>query len=95
MSRNRALMSPRINDGPWRVFVQLPELPNGPWPEFVWPAGSAIPTPAERREALAGLGYQPAAGAEWEWMEMDLNPDSQWAVRLLAAIDVDPAGGDR
>lgn len=76
----------------WYVFVH----PTGPWPdrcpEYRWGDGEPIPTPAQRRTGLTALGYQPAAGAGWEWTEVNPDPEGDLPVALLAAIDVHPLG---
>ncbi|MFI1091935.1 DUF6303 family protein [Streptomyces sp. NPDC020917] len=81
----------------WYLFVH----PAGPWPaqcpEYRWDDGADIPTPAQRRDALAELGYQPAPGAEWEWAELFPDPDSPRCgpVALIAGIDVRHMGGEQ
>lgn len=78
----------------WYLFVH----PVGPWPtqcpEYRWGDGDDIPTPVQRRTALAAIGYEPAAGGEWEWTEINPEQDDL-PVALLAAIDVRPIGGDQ
>jgi hypothetical protein len=67
------------------------------WPEYPWPDTAAVPTPAQRSAALAELGYRPAPGAEWEWTEgaPEATPTRQvTAVTLLAAVTVQPIGGE-
>ncbi|WP_225846968.1 DUF6303 family protein [Streptomyces sp. HPF1205] len=95
MSTDRALMPYR--GGRWLLFVVLLGVPLSQYPEHQWPEGTPIPTPAQRREALAALGYQAAPGAEWEWAEMSSDPDTRDAgpVELFAAIDVQPIGGEQ
>ncbi|MFJ1650047.1 DUF6303 family protein [Streptomyces sp. NPDC088337] len=75
------------------------------WPSYAWPVSRRhqIPTPAERTEALASLGYAPAPDNDWEWTE-DETPNYHGhptAVSLLASINIVPlkqapaaAGGD-
>jgi hypothetical protein len=48
-----------------------------------------VPTGADRREALAALGYEVAPGAEWAWIEDSKQPDDDSTpVVLIAAVDV-------
>lgn len=75
--------------GRWRLYVAL--YGETWWPEHDFPQGAAIPTPPERSRALAVLGYAPAAGAEWEWIEDSEDPgDQASAVYLIAATTVEP-----
>jgi hypothetical protein len=63
---------------PRRAHWQLYVVTHGTtaWPTHDWPAAHrhSIPTQADRTAALAQLGYQPAPGAEWEWLESE-TPD--------------------
>ena len=56
-----------------------------------------MPTGAERRAALAALGYEVAPGAVWSWTEDSRDPeDDSTSVLLIAAGTVRPlAGGAR
>ncbi|SEG64410.1 hypothetical protein SAMN05216223_107257 [Actinacidiphila yanglinensis] len=93
MSADRALISHR--DYHWSLIVVLLGIPASQYPEFEWADRAAIPTPAQRRDALTAIGYQAAPGKEWEWTEMYPDPDAPPApVELIAAIDVHPAGGE-
>jgi hypothetical protein len=96
MSTFRALLHPQILSGPWQLFVVL-DGPAATWPEHVWPDDHPTPTPAARLAALAGLGYRPVPGAEWEWTENapEAIPVREVrTVRLLAAVTVEPIGGE-
>lgn len=62
-----------------------------PWPEHVF-GTPEIPTLTARTEALALLGYEPVACAQWEWSEDSTPPDRP--VDLLASLKVrEHAGG--
>jgi hypothetical protein len=90
-SEYRARMALRPTDGCWHLYVQHKRTPRRDRRQtFVWPLDSPIPTPAQRWEELARLGFRPAPGAQWEWMEMDREHDATDSVWLLAAIDVTP-----
>jgi hypothetical protein len=95
MKTFRALMSPQPTDGRWRLFVVLSNAAGLPWPEFVWSACSPVPSPAQRRDALARLGYEPVPGVEWQWQEADPAPDSVAVVKLIASLDVHLTGGEQ
>ncbi|GAA2929354.1 DUF6303 family protein [Streptomyces enissocaesilis] len=78
----------------WKLYV--PTLgPVSTWPTYRWEGQHrrhVIPSPAEREQALAELGYQVAPGAEWRWIE-DEGPDYHGhapQVLLIGAIDVTP-----
>ncbi|KOY56331.1 DUF6303 family protein [Streptomyces sp. XY332] len=73
--------------GEWEIYV-VTDGPTLGWPACDFRRTQPIPTLAERTAALADLGYEAAAGAVWEWMEMD-NGDTG-DVALLAAFDVHP-----
>lgn len=53
----------------WGLFLVVVDSTS--WPTHDWPVARRhhIPTRAERNEALAQFGYQPAPDAEWEWAE--------------------------
>ncbi|MFF4136207.1 DUF6303 family protein [Streptomyces mirabilis] len=75
--------------GPWRLYVVL--LGASDWPTFRWERSTPVPTPAERRAALAALGYEVAPAAEWSWTEDTRDPDDDSTPTLLiAAVDVHP-----
>ncbi|MEU2745581.1 DUF6303 family protein [Streptomyces collinus] len=72
--------------GPWRLYVVL--YGESEWPTVHFESGS-VPTGAERREALAALGYEVAPGAEWAWIEDSQKPDDDSTpVVLIAAVAV-------
>lgn len=84
----------------WELYVVVYNT-TATWPSFQWPVSKrhTIPTPAERVEALARLGYQPAPGAEWEWQESETPAyhDHPSAVSMLGTIRIVPLdqdGGD-
>ncbi|MFF6957394.1 DUF6303 family protein [Streptomyces sp. NPDC008317] len=80
-------------DGRWHLFVASAGSLLSNNAVFIWPQGSPVPTPAARREALADLGYQGAAGAEWEWCEAYPAPDHDTTnVELIASLTVQPTG---
>ncbi|MFF3553449.1 DUF6303 family protein [Streptomyces tsukubensis] len=82
--------------GRWRVYVAQLGLVSE-WPGYDWPAGRSMPVPsvAERRRVLAGLGFETVPGGRWEWCEDSTDPDDdRTAVILIAAVDVRPAAGD-
>ncbi|MYV64419.1 hypothetical protein GT043_00235 [Streptomyces sp. SID2131] len=76
----------------WRLYVVLlgsPVLPQHEWPTS---RRNTVPTPDERTQALASLGYRLAPTSEWTWTE-DETPDYHGhppAVSLLASATVTP-----
>jgi len=79
--------------GPWRLYVVL--YGESEWPTFRWERTGPVPTVAERRAALAGLGYEVAPDAEWAWTEDSRDPgDDSTPVLLIAAVDVREQEGD-
>lgn len=71
----------------WRLYVVV--YGETEWPTYRWKACGPVPTVAERREALAALGYEVAPGAVWSWTEDSRDPDDDTtAVLLIAAVDV-------
>jgi hypothetical protein len=73
----------------WRLYVVLYGVPD--WPTFRWERSGPVPTVAERRRALAGLGYEVAPGAVWSWTEDSRDPDDDSTpVLLIAAVTVRP-----
>ncbi|WP_327414418.1 DUF6303 family protein [Streptomyces sp. NBC_01233] len=79
--------------GEWEVYVVTNGTPSQDWPEHDFGRSTPVPTLAERAAALAGLGYEGADGAEWEWQEF--HGDATDRVRLLAALDVRPIEDSR
>ncbi|MFD0209286.1 DUF6303 family protein [Streptomyces hirsutus] len=79
--------------GPWRLYVVL--YGESQWPTVRWERSGPVPTGAERRAALAGLGYEVAPGAAWSWTEDSRDPDDDSTpVLLIAAVTVrDRQGG--
>lgn len=77
--------------GDWEVYVVSSAVPSLKWPEHDFGRGAPVPTLAERIEALAGLGYEPADGTTWQWQELVSGTTAR--VRLLATLDVRPIGG--
>ncbi|MEU8730643.1 DUF6303 family protein [Streptomyces tendae] len=72
--------------GPWRLYVVV--YGESEWPS-VWWEPSAVPTGAQRREALASLGYEVVPGAAWSWIEDSKEyGDDRTPVVLIAAVDV-------
>ncbi|MFH8416088.1 DUF6303 family protein [Streptomyces collinus] len=72
--------------GQWRLYVVL--YGESEWPTVRWES-APVPTGAQRREALASLGYEVAPGAEWTWIEDTQKPfDDSTPVILIAAVDV-------
>ncbi|MGX5214778.1 DUF6303 family protein [Streptomyces violaceus] len=72
--------------GPWRLYVVL--YGESEWPTVRFESGP-VPTGADRREALAALGYEVAPGSEWAWIEDSKQPDDDSTpVVLIAAVDV-------
>ncbi|OBQ49131.1 hypothetical protein A4U61_29610 [Streptomyces sp. H-KF8] len=72
--------------GPWRLYVVL--YGESEWPTVRWESGP-VPTGAQRREALAYLGYEVAPGAAWSWIEdSKKHDDDSTPVVLIAAVDV-------
>lgn len=70
------------------------------WPHHKWPASRRhqVPTPAERTEALAKLGYTPAPGAEWEWQESETpgyhgHPSAVSFFGTISIVPLDQAQG--
>jgi hypothetical protein len=71
----------------WRLYVVLYGVPD--WPTFRWERTGPVPTVAERRRALASLGYEVAPGAVWSWTEDSRDPDDDGTpVVLIAAVTV-------
>ncbi|MGW4250770.1 DUF6303 family protein [Streptomyces californicus] len=78
--------------GPWHLYVVL--YGENQWPTVRWERTGPVPTVAERRRALASLGYQVAPGAAWSWTEDSRDPDDDSTpVLLIAAVAV--RGRDR
>ncbi|PJM93550.1 DUF6303 family protein [Streptomyces sp. CB01373] len=91
----RTLTAQMSSDGgrPWRLYVVL--LGETEWPTFQWERSAPAPTIAERRTALARLGYEMAPGAEWSWIEdSKVYSDDSTPVVLIAAVDVREQEGD-
>ncbi|GHB22767.1 MULTISPECIES: DUF6303 family protein [Streptomyces phaeochromogenes group] len=87
-----AVLSVQSATGKWRLFVGLLNT-TASWPEHVFTAPE-IPTPTARTAALALLGYEPVAGAQWEWSEDTAAPDGP--ADLLASLTVrEQTGGAR
>lgn len=73
--------------GPWRLYVVL--YGETEWPTVRWERSGPVPTMAERRRALASLGYEVAPGAQWSWTEDSRDPDDDATpVLLIAAVAV-------
>ncbi|MGW5205677.1 DUF6303 family protein [Streptomyces griseoincarnatus] len=73
--------------GAWRLYVVL--YGETEWPTFQWDRSAPVPTGAERRAALAALGYEVAPGAGWSWTEDSRDPDDDsTSVLLIAAVAV-------
>ncbi|WP_437030413.1 DUF6303 family protein [Streptomyces sp. enrichment culture] len=71
----------------WHLYVVL--YGETEWPTFQWERTARVPTGAERRAALASLGYEVAPGAVWSWTEDSRNHgDDSTPVVLIAAIAV-------
>ncbi|WP_281155670.1 DUF6303 family protein [Streptomyces sp. HYC2] len=90
----RTLTAQMSSDGgPWRLYVVL--LGEIEWPTFQWERSAPVPTIAERRAVLAGLGYEVAPGAQWSWIEDSrIYEDDSSPVVLIAAVDVREQEGD-
>ncbi|MEU1407543.1 DUF6303 family protein [Streptomyces sp. NPDC005728] len=83
----RALLSQ--GQAGWRLYVMVRGA-GVPWPEHGFGPGEQVPTFTERAEALTGLGFVQAPGAEWEWTEFSADPDDPASpVWLLASTWVD------
>ncbi|CAM5545125.1 DUF6303 family protein [Streptomyces griseomycini] len=73
----------------WRLYVVLYGEPD--WPTVRWERTGPVPTVAERRAALAALGYEVAPGAAWSWTEDSRDPNNDSTpVLLIAAVTVRP-----
>ncbi|MEU0830493.1 DUF6303 family protein [Streptomyces sp. NPDC005969] len=72
--------------GTWELYVLI-DAPSLEWPEHEFGRVAPMPTPEERAEALAALGYAVVDGAEWEWRETRPTPT---ASHLFASIPVRP-----
>ena len=60
----RTLTAQMSNTGrAWHLYVVL--YGETEWPTFRWDRTAPVPTGAERRAALASLGYEVAPGAVW------------------------------
>lgn len=84
----KTLTAQMSSDGSvWRLYVVLYEVPD--WPTFRWERSGLVPTGAERRAALAALGYEVAPDAAWSWTEDSRDPDDDSTpVVLIAAVAV-------
>ncbi|WP_086736767.1 DUF6303 family protein [Streptomyces glaucescens] len=84
----KTLTAQMSSDGSaWRLYVVL--YGETEWPAFRWERTRPVPTGAERRAALAALGYEVAPGAAWSWIEDSRKPeDDSTPVVLIAAVDV-------
>ena len=84
----KTLTAQMSSDGSaWRLYVVLYGVPD--WPTFRWERSGPVPTGAERRAALAALGYEVAPGAVWSWTEDSRDPDDDSTpVVLIAAVAV-------
>ncbi|MFD3628479.1 DUF6303 family protein [Streptomyces sp. NPDC058698] len=84
----RTLTAQMSSDGrAWRLYVVA--YGETEWPTFRWERTGPVPTVAERRCALAALGYEVAPGAVWSWTEDSRDPDDDSTpVVLIAAVDV-------
>lgn len=84
----RTLTAQMSSDGSaWRLYVVL--YGETEWPTFRWERTGPVPTGAERRAALAALGYEVAPGAVWSWTEDSRDHgDDSTPVVLIAAIAV-------
>ncbi|MEU2990877.1 DUF6303 family protein [Streptomyces griseoincarnatus] len=84
----RTLTAQMSSDGrAWRLYVVV--YGETQWPTFRWEPTAPVPTVAERRTALATLGYEVAPGAVWSWTEDSRDPDDDSTpVLLIAAVDV-------
>ncbi|MGW0600648.1 DUF6303 family protein [Streptomyces sp. NPDC002776] len=81
-----------VRDGRWRLYVALLNTTE-PWPECAF-SGDTVPTFTDRGDALSVLGFEPAAGAEWTWIEDSVTPDDPASpVVLIAAIRVRSRAG--
>ncbi|MFJ1913181.1 DUF6303 family protein [Streptomyces sp. NPDC088147] len=77
------------NGGRWHAFVVLLPGSVSLWPEHDWYRDAPVPTLTERTQVLAALGYEIAAGAEWEWTESsDVYDDPSSPVLLIATVTV-------
>ncbi|MET9293829.1 DUF6303 family protein [Streptomyces sp. NPDC003077] len=80
----------------WRLFVAHLSNPAEAWPEHAWGHDTAVPTPPEREQALARLGYEVAPDDEWTWVEYSQVPGNPHSpVRLVAGIAVRPLAAAR
>lgn len=71
----------------WRLYVVV--YGETEWPTYRWERSGPVPTVAERRRALAALGYEVAPGAVWSWTEDSRDPgDDSTPVVLIAAVSV-------
>ncbi|MET9916236.1 DUF6303 family protein [Streptomyces sp. NPDC006435] len=71
--------------GTWELYVLVSA---DEWAKYEFRRLVPLPSPEERAEALAGLGYEAVDGAEWEWRELS----APTGPRLFAAIQVRPTG---
>ncbi|MFF7608825.1 DUF6303 family protein [Streptomyces parvulus] len=72
--------------GPWRLYVVV--YGESEWPTAQFESGP-VPTPTDRRDALAYMGYEVAPGAEWSWIEDSKEYDDESTpVVLIAAVNV-------
>ncbi|CAM5287875.1 DUF6303 family protein [Streptomyces griseomycini] len=84
----KTLTAQMSSDGrTWRLYVVL--FGESGWPTVRWERPGPVPTVAERRRALAELGYEVASGAGWSWSEDSRDPDDDSTpVLLIAAVEV-------
>jgi hypothetical protein len=72
--------------GGWRLYVVV--YGASQWPTVRFESGP-VPTGAQRRAALASLGYEIAPGARWSWDEYSQeHRDDSTPVVLIADVDV-------
>ncbi|MFI1779892.1 DUF6303 family protein [Streptomyces rubiginosohelvolus] len=76
--------------GEWELYV-VTERISLDWPEHSFGRTGPVPTVQERVDALAGLGYVLADGAEWEWQECPTGVMDR--VELLASANVQRKDG--
>ncbi|MEV7720825.1 DUF6303 family protein, partial [Streptomyces sp. NPDC088184] len=70
--------------GTWVLYV-LTDAPLLEWPAHEFRRVAPVPSPEERAQALAALGYAVEDSAEWEWRETHPTPV---AAHLFAVVPV-------
>lgn len=81
----------------WELYAVV--LGAADWPTHQWQTWDrhSIPSVQERTDALTGLGFEPAPGAEWTWQESETVSFHGHLVEVtvLGTIDIVPLASGR